>query len=115
MHEMGIVTHVAKTVEALAKENGIEEVLSVTLEIGEVSGIMTDYFTDCWNYFRAKRPVIAKASLVIETIPAVTRCEACGGIYPTTEYGRTCPHCGSDKTVLLQGNEMKIRDIAVAD
>ena len=44
MHEMGIVTHLAKTLDETARENGIRRIGSVTLQVGEVSGIMTDYF-----------------------------------------------------------------------
>jgi len=41
----------------------------------------------------------------------VTICNACGKTYPTVEYGRTCPYCGSGETVLQQGNEFQIRDV----
>ena len=57
MHELSIVTHVAKTLEELAEENHLAKIGSVTLKIGEVSGIMTDYFTECWDYFKRKHPL----------------------------------------------------------
>ena len=47
MHEMGIVTHLAKSLSEMAEENKVTKYGSVTLEVGEVSGIMTDYFVDC--------------------------------------------------------------------
>jgi len=47
MHELGIVLHIAKTLEDTAKEENLSEIASVTLQVGEVSGIMTDYFTEC--------------------------------------------------------------------
>ena len=49
MHEMGIILHLAKSLEETAREQDISKILRVTLQVGEVSGIMTDYFTDCWN------------------------------------------------------------------
>ena len=54
MHEMGIILHLAKSLEEEAKAQQIDKILRVTLQVGEVSGIMTDYFTDCWNYFRKR-------------------------------------------------------------
>ena len=111
MHELGIVTHVMKTIEDLAPENHIARVGSVTLEIGEVSGIVTDQFLDCWNYFRKKRPLFRDAELKIETVPAVTYCESCGRTYPTVRCGRICPHCGSSETYLLTGNRCVIKEI----
>ena len=58
MHEMGIILHLAKSLEETAREQDISKILRVTLQVGEVSGIMTDYFTDCWNYFRRRHPVL---------------------------------------------------------
>ena len=115
MHELSIVTHVAKTLDELAAENHITKIGSVTLEIGEVSGIVTDYFTDCWNYFRRKHPLLQEAELKIEAIPAVTYCETCGRQYETVRYGRICPHCGSERTYLLTGNECMIKEIEAED
>jgi hydrogenase nickel incorporation protein HypA/HybF len=36
VHELGIVFHIADTLEQVAKENRIHALSSVTLEIGEV-------------------------------------------------------------------------------
>ena len=111
MHEMGIVIHLAKTLEETAQEQHLKKIGSVTLQVGEVSGIMTDYFTDCWNYFKVRRPVLAESELRLETLPAVTYCGSCGRTYSTVEYGRECPYCHSGETWLLSGNECVIKEI----
>jgi len=49
VHEMGIIIHLAKTLDGLAEENNVTKIGSVTLQIGEVSGIITDYFVECWD------------------------------------------------------------------
>ncbi len=51
MHEMGIVLHLAKTLDRTAEEEGLSRISRVTLQVGEVSGIVTDLFVDAWNYF----------------------------------------------------------------
>lgn len=111
MHELGIIIHIADTLDETAKENHITRIGSVTLRIGEVSGIVEDYFVDCWNYFRKKHDLLNDAELHIETIPAVTYCDSCGRTYETVKYGRTCPYCGSGETWLVQGNECVIKEI----
>lgn len=113
MHELGIVTYVAKTVTTIAEERGIREVGAVLLEIGEVSGIVGDYLVDCWNYFRKRYPVLRETELQYETLSAVTYCEECKEEYATVQYGRICPHCGSEKTYLLTGNECNIKELKV--
>ena len=115
MHEMGIILHLAKTLEETAEQEKIKRITRVTLEVGEVSGIITDYFTECWNYFRRRHPVLETAELDLVTLPAVTWCDSCKTTYPTVEFGRTCPHCGSGETWLLKGNECIIKEIEVED
>ena len=111
MHELGIVTHVMKTLEDVAKENHVTKIGSVTLEVGEVSGIITDYFTDCWDYFKKKKPLFEESVLKLEITPVVTYCEGCGRTYETVRYGKICPYCGSPETYLLVGNECSIKEI----
>ena len=115
MHEMGIILHLAKSLEETAEQEKIKKITRVTLEVGEVSGIMMDYFTDCWDYFKKRHPVLDTAALEIETIPAVTFCGSCEKTYPTVQYGRTCPYCQSGETWLIQGNECIIKEIEVED
>lgn len=111
MHELSIVTHVAKTLDEIAEENQINKIGSVTLEVGEVSGIITDYFVDCWNYFKRNNPLIRESELKIEITPATTFCEDCKKEYETVKHGKICPHCGSENTFLVKGNECIIKEI----
>ena len=111
MHELGIVFHMIKTVERIAEENALTSVSSVTLELGEVSGVVPHELTSCWNWAVAQTEVLKGAELKIETIPAVTLCESCNRTYPTVPQGRVCPLCGSEETVLVRDNEINLKEI----
>ena len=111
MHELGIVKHVIKTLHDVAQENNVRHIGSVTLEIGEVSGVILDQLVDCWNYFREKDELVKGAPLFVEKVSAVTYCTACENTYDTVAHGKICPHCGSAETYLLQGNEFSIKQI----
>ncbi len=111
MHELGIVFHVIDRLEELRKENALTKIASVTLEIGEVSGVVPEYMTDCWKWAAAKHDFLEDSKLVIETLPAVTICNSCGKTYPTVRFAKICPHCGSKDTVLVSGNEMSIKEV----
>lgn len=111
MHELSIVTYVIKQVEEIAQQNDISLINSVTLEFGEVSGIVPDYLVDCWNWYAGKTPLIKGSKLLCETIPALTWCGNCKKTYPTVKHGKTCPYCGSGETWLQQGSEMNIKQI----
>ena len=111
MHELGMIVHITKTLQNVAKENNLSEIGSVTLEIGEVSTIVPDYLTDCWKYYRKKFPLIEHSELKIEILPATTYCEDCRQTYPTVEFGRQCPYCKSPNTYLVCGDECNIKEI----
>ena len=111
MHEMGIILHMANMLDETAKEQNLTKIGSVTLEVGEVSGIMTDLFVDCWNYFKVKHPVLAESELRLVTIPAVTFCGSGGRTYETVKYGKECPYCHSGETWLIDGNQCVIKEI----
>ena len=115
MHELGLVNYVVKQVGKIAEENQVKRITSVTLEFGEVSGIVTSYLYDYWKWYTKKFPMFDGAELRCETIPAITWCDDCKQTYPTVKYGKTCPHCGSGNTWLRQGNEMNIKQIEVED
>ena len=115
MHELGVVFHCIKEVNEIAAENKVARVNSVTIQLGEVSTVIPELFEDCWNWAVKKETVLKDAKIHIERIDAVTFCEDCKQEYPTVKYGKTCPHCGSLNTYLVQGNEFMIKEIEVVD
>ena len=115
MHELGIVFYIIRDVKQAASEHGVSRVSGVVMNIGEVSTIVPEYLTDCWRWAADKEELLKGCALKVNTIPAVTRCLACGGEYGTVAHGRTCPYCGSEDTVLLRGNEVEIKEIEVPD
>ena len=113
MHELGIVFYIIRDVKKAAQENGVEHVKAVVMNIGEVSTVVPEYLMDCWKWATDKEDLMRGCELKCNILPAVTICNTCGKEYPTVEYGKTCPHCGSEDTVLLRGNEVEIKEIEV--
>ncbi len=113
MHELGIVVHVIDQVEELAKQNNVKEVVELSLEIGEVSGVIESYFRDCFEWSKKKTTYMQNCKLNWISIKGITYCENCGKTYGTVEHGKTCPYCGSEKTYLLTGKDCMIKDIKV--
>lgn len=113
MHELGVVFHVIDSVKKLAAENEVSHVSAVTLEIGEVSGVVHDQLRDCWNWAVTRHEIMNGCEVIIETIPAVTHCDGCDSDYPTVAHGKICPNCGSEATWLKQGREFAIKEMEV--
>lgn len=111
MHELGTIVYVIETIEKLAEEEKLTKVGSITLEVGEVSGIVTGYLSDFWLYARRKSALLKETELKIENIEAVTYCQSCKKTYETVTYGKECPYCHSGNTFLVTGNQFNIKEI----
>lgn len=113
MHELGIAFHIVSEVDKVAEENKVKEVKCVTLEIGEVSAVIPKYMEDVWSWACENRSKYMKnCQLKIIVSKAISFCENCRKTYPTTE-GKKCPHCGSDNTYLVDGDQVRIKNIEV--
>ena len=111
MHELGTIIYVIDSIEKLAKDENLSVVGSITLQVGEVSGIIPEYLTDYWMYARKKSELLKETTLRIEKLDAVTYCQDCKKTYPTVQYGKECPYCKSGNTFLVIGNEFTIKEI----
>jgi hydrogenase nickel incorporation protein HypA/HybF len=112
MHELGVVFHIIDDVTAAGRENNIENIFSVTVQLGTVSGVIPSYLLDCWKWAVKRTEMLKEAELIIKPIEAVTFCEDCKQEYDTIKYGKICPLCGSSRTYLVTGNEFLIDEIA---
>ena len=90
---------------------GVAGVGSVTLGRGEVGGAIPHGLGSGWDWAVIRTELLRGATVKKETRPAVAHWESCGENYPTVRHGRTCPYCGSEKTWLLRGNEISIKEI----
>lgn len=113
MHELGIVMQVIDQVEKAAEENRVSKVLKLRMEVGEVSSVVPELFTDCFQWAKKKTVHMQEAELDMVILEAISYCQDCKQTYKTTAYARQCPHCGSGSTYLVTGNEINIKDIEV--
>ena len=113
MHELGIVFNITKQIDEIAKENKVNKVISLTVEVGEVSTVVPEYFKDCFEWAKKKTEYLKDCKLNLVVLSALSYCEDCKQTYNTVKYGKTCPHCKSEHTYLVSGNEVKMKQIEV--
>ena len=113
MHELGIVFNITKQIDEIAKENKVNKVISLTVEVGEVSTIVPEYFKDCFEWAKKKTEYLKDCKLNLVVLSALSYCEDCKQSYNTVQFGKTCPHCKSEHTYLVTGNEVKMKQIEV--
>lgn len=110
MHELGIVYQVIKTVEEVMAEQGLKELDSITLEIGEMRDIVPKFIEEAWQAVRQTTPY-PDAELEIDIIPARARCKNCGAVRNVKQIDFECPLCKSDKLEIFSGREFNIKQI----
>ena len=83
------------------------------MEIGEVSSVIPNIFTDAFEWAKKKSNYLKDSELELIILKGITYCRDCKKTYDTVEYAKKCPYCGSLDTYLVTGNEIKIKSIEV--
>ena len=73
MHELGIVFHVIKTIEQVGEEQHLQNVASVTLEIGQVSGVIPHELESCWDWAVKRTELMPIATAADRSMPPCRR------------------------------------------
>ena len=111
MHELGIVFEVIRTVEDIAKEQGLEQIASITLGVGEGSLIIPQYLEECFPAAIDGKPMFSDTKLEIHVIPSEAICKKCGAIFNVIQTKGYCPVCNSFDKEILSGKEFLIEEI----
>jgi Zn finger protein HypA/HybF involved in hydrogenase expression len=53
--------------------------------------------------------------LNIEIIKGEAECMECKEVFPMNIFGTSCPNCGSYRSKILRGREMKILNLVIDD
>ena len=69
MHELGIVFHIIDSIEEVGRQNKLRRVSTVTLELGEVSGVVHTYLEDCWHWAAARSQLLNGSRLAARRYP----------------------------------------------
>ena len=52
MHELGLLSAMVKTIEGIAKEEQLERIEKIVLQVGELSGVLPAYLESCYPVYR---------------------------------------------------------------
>lgn len=112
MHELSIAHSIVNTsVDALAHVNPFPEVVAVHVQIGAISGVVSESLHFCWDVATAGTP-LAGSRLEIEELPVIVHCPDCQenqtlpGLFPLR-----CPTCNRPTRDIVQGKELEIRSL----
>lgn len=110
MHELGLISAVVKTVEAVMAEQGLTSAEKIVLQVGELSGVVPSYLEECYPAAVYKTS-LENTTLEMEIIPGIVRCRRCGNEFSGYLYNLKCPKCSSEELDALSGREFIIKEI----
>ena len=112
MHELGVVMEVVKTVLNFVRDNNIEEIDTLVLQIGELSAMIPKYIEAVYPA-AVDGTILEKTKLRIEIIPGNGMCKDCRTVYNLIQNNGSCPKCASKQMELLSGKEFVVKEILV--
>jgi len=110
MHEIGVLVEVVKSVEKFAKENDVEKIETLILQIGELSSMIPKYMKDLYP-MAIEGTILKDSELEIEILPANALCKDCNKVFNIVGNNGICPKCTTKNWEMLSGKELYIKEI----
>ena len=110
MHELSIAMNVVEIVKEHLKDEEGAQVSELELDIGQSSGVIVTALQFALEE-AVKSSVLEQARIIINEIPSVSKCEACGHEFIPEDIISPCPQCNHLYAEVISGKEMKIKAI----
>lgn len=114
MHELSIAQNIVDIVQQHLPKDGLSEIKSVKLKIGELAGVVPDSLEFCFSAITAGTS-LQGAALEIERVPFLVKCNKCGKVSTNESGFFLCGFCGSVETTMISGNELQVTEIELID
>ncbi|PLX92110.1 MAG: hydrogenase maturation nickel metallochaperone HypA [Desulfuromonas sp.] len=112
MHELGITRSIVEIAEENARRQGAQRVLSVTIEIGDLAGVIPDSVAFCYEVC-CEGTLLAGSELLIRQVKGKGRCRDCGADIDLDTTTFNCSTCGSYALERLQGEELRVIEMEI--
>jgi hydrogenase nickel incorporation protein HypA/HybF len=113
MHEVALAEGVLRIVMDAARAGAAVRVHTVWVELGALAHVEPDALAFCFD--AVTRGSLAEgATLEIARTAGTAWCMPCSVQVPLAKLGDACPRCGSYQLQVLQGDEMRVKEIGIA-
>jgi len=112
MHELSLLENVREILEEHAISQNFSKVTQVTLEIGKLSCVEPEALRFGFDVVM-KGSLAENAELSITELDGLGLCQQCGQQLVMETLYEPCAWCGSPDVKIVQGMEMKVKDLVV--
>ena len=112
MHEISLVQGLFEQLKELAAANNATKIISVTMEIGPLCGVVVDSFQFGFDILSADDELVRGAKLIIQVPPVSYNCTNCSHV-EVTAAGKAdgCPACGELLLIPDGGSDLLLRQV----
>lgn len=115
MHELTLLYGVAQKVGEVVRENGLDHIDAIVLEVGEATTVIPEFLQDGYEVISDDYDYLRGSELIINRITAVGRCRECGTEYPVVANRGLCPACGSGNKEIIEGADFFIKEVRIME
>lgn len=115
MHELTLLYGVVDKVEKVCRENDLDRVDAVVIEVGEATSVIPEFLLDGYEVISDDYDFLRGSELIIDMITAVGRCRECGTEFPIVVNKGICPECGSFDKDVIDGTDFFIKEVRVRE
>lgn len=115
MHEIGALHQMVVKAEKIANEHHVRRIKALNIELGELSGMLPEFFEQYYDIVTEKRDIFKGSTLNITMIPGECLCCDCHAMFNVVKNKGICPRCGSREKKILSGTDLVLKNIITDD
>jgi hydrogenase nickel incorporation protein HypA/HybF len=115
MHELSIAMSIVELAEEEAARHGNARVEAIHLKVGRLSGVVSEALQSCFE-MACEGTSIEGCKLVISEAPVLVYCTKCEARHAVNRMDWSlCPECGTPTADIVQGRELQIDALEIAE
>ena len=119
MHELSMAQAIMDTVLDAAEKNDAQDVLEVTIEIGQLTMLNSEQLKFLLDVI-IEGTLLENSEIFIEEIPVEIKCQSCDFMGKANTEGSDhyltiviCPECGGRNLEITKGRECNVKNIRI--
>lgn len=114
MHELSLAQDIIETVKQNVTAAELPKVREIIVEVGAFSGVVADSLKFSFEAITSGTE-LNDAVMKIVDIPFCLKCNDCGNETSTEIPMLLCSICGSSSTQILSGDELRVKELKIAE
>jgi len=112
VHELSLCDDLLSQVKTIAAQNNAQSVESITVQIGELSGVEPVLLESAFDLIKVGS-IAEQAKLILQTSAVTVFCRECGAESEVPVNKLLCYVCQSNETDVVKGNELILASVAL--